>query len=161
MHGRVQQVSWRKNKSVWNWRFSLRKKHFRIGHDWTPCFCVLWLLSDWKCEKHRWTCSGGWWADADQTSDPRDVFYHHHRGGFWVWEAASHTSSRGRWNQPSHQLLSVQCPGSHQSVHTFMNSEYFTQPVCTWLKPLSTFLLSHMSVAHKFVIIELDGNIWH
>ena len=78
---------------------------------------VLCLLSDGMCEKCRQPCHGAWWADEDQTSDPRDVFHHYHRRRLWVGAAASHTSSRGRWNQPPHQLFSVQCPGPHESVH--------------------------------------------
>lgn len=105
------------------------------------------------CEQRRQCCHGGWWADADQTSDPRDVLHHHNWGGLRVWGAACHTSSRGRWNQPPHQLLSVQCSSSHKSVQTLVNisCKNVTQLVCTWLKCFhtDTVNLTHVSFSQS------------
>lgn len=116
-----------------------------------PCFRVLRLLSDWMCEQRRWCCHGGGRADADQTSDPRDVFHHHDWGGLRVRGAACHTSSRGGWNQPPHQLLSVQRSSSHESVHTLLNigCKYVAQLVCTWLKRFRANAVTHFSFSQS------------
>lgn len=111
------------------------------------------------CEQCRQSCHSGWWADADQTSDPRDVFHHHHRGGLWAWGAAHHTSSRGRRNQPPRQLLSVQCPGPYQSVHKHLNWEYWLQVWNVAMKPCDWDVLhkpcqSHTSHLFSFKLLH-------